>query len=276
MFKYIQNPLLYMQTLLNEMTLEETAIQFLKDNEPEEGYILAFSGGKDSMVIYDLAKKSGVKFHAYYANTTIDPPEIWDFINKYYPEIEKKSPKRSMFSSIVKHGTPPTRMIRFCCDELKEIHGWGHTIILGVRACESAARRNRSTFYESYKHKGTFFCCPIYHWLDLDVWEYIKSNNMPYCKLYDEGFKRIGCVMCPLNSEGMIREAKRYPRVYKQYLRTFDKMLKKRKKPFNCAKTQTPEGVMQWWLHLSDDKFQALHNEIMETKSEVDNRFEFE
>lgn len=254
-----------MQTLLNGKSLEETAIQFLKDNEPEEGYALAFSGGKDSIVIYDLAKKAKVKMKPYYANTTIDPPEIRSFINKYYPEIEKMNPKKSMFTTIVKHGTPPTRMMRYCCDELKEIHGWGKTVILGVRSCESVARANRDMYYESSKHKGTFFCCPIYYWSDSDVWEYIKLNNIPYCELYDQGFKRIGCIMCPLNSDGMIREAKRYPKIYKQYLRTFDKMLKKRKKPFRPARTQTAEGVMQWWLNLSDEKFKALHNEILDT-----------
>lgn len=41
----------------------EEAIRFLQDNEPDSGYTLGFSGGKDSIVTYNLAKMAGVKFH---------------------------------------------------------------------------------------------------------------------------------------------------------------------------------------------------------------------
>ena len=47
-----------------------------------EGYYLCFSGGKDSQVIYALAKMAGVKFQAYYNITTVDQPELVHFIRK--------------------------------------------------------------------------------------------------------------------------------------------------------------------------------------------------
>jgi PP-loop superfamily ATP-utilizing enzyme len=53
----------------------EYAIKLLKDYEPKEGYYLGFSGGKDSVVVYDIAVKSGVKFDAHYCVSPIDPPE---------------------------------------------------------------------------------------------------------------------------------------------------------------------------------------------------------
>lgn len=52
------------------------AIHFLQENEPAGGYTLGFSGGKDSIVTYSLAKMAGVKFHANYYCTTIDPPKL--------------------------------------------------------------------------------------------------------------------------------------------------------------------------------------------------------
>ena len=44
----------------------QVAIMRLQQFQPPEGYYLAFSGGKDSVVLYDLAVKSGVKFDAHY------------------------------------------------------------------------------------------------------------------------------------------------------------------------------------------------------------------
>ena len=41
---------------------------------------------------------------------------------------------------------------------------------------------------------------PIIEWTDADVWEFIKSENIPYCELYDEGWRRLGCIGCPMAS----------------------------------------------------------------------------
>lgn len=50
------------------MDFVEVAIERLKAFEPEEGYYLAFSGGKDSVVIKELANIAGVKYDAHYTN----------------------------------------------------------------------------------------------------------------------------------------------------------------------------------------------------------------
>lgn len=54
----------------------EVAIDRLKSFEPEEGYHLAFSGGKDSVVIKALADMAQVKYDAHYNLTSVDPPEL--------------------------------------------------------------------------------------------------------------------------------------------------------------------------------------------------------
>ena len=71
------------QLNLNGKTKEELAIEFLQEHEPPEGYFLAFSGGKDSVVLYDSALRSGVKFEAYYSATGIDPPQLIKFIRYF-------------------------------------------------------------------------------------------------------------------------------------------------------------------------------------------------
>jgi phosphoadenosine phosphosulfate reductase len=83
-----------MQTDFDGLTLIDKSIARLKEFEPEEGYYLAFSGGKDSVVLYDLAVKSGVKFDAHYACGGLDPPELMQFIKANYPTVAwERSPK---------------------------------------------------------------------------------------------------------------------------------------------------------------------------------------
>lgn len=76
---------------------EDTAIRYHPD-----GYYLAFSGGKDSVVIYALAKMAGVRFKAHYHMTTVDPPELVRFIRSSFPEVSTDYPEYSMWNLIVK------------------------------------------------------------------------------------------------------------------------------------------------------------------------------
>ena len=71
---------------------EEMAIDFLRTMERPEGYYLAFSGGKDSVVIKHLAEKAGVKFRAVYRVTSVDPPELVQFIKEKHPDVEREIP----------------------------------------------------------------------------------------------------------------------------------------------------------------------------------------
>lgn len=74
------------------MTKVETAIERLKRYEPEDGYWLAFSGGKDSMTIKTLADMAGVKYDAHYQITSLDPPELVQFI-KTFDDVEMRIPR---------------------------------------------------------------------------------------------------------------------------------------------------------------------------------------
>ena len=70
---------------------------------------------------------------------------------------------------------------------------------------------------------------PIIDWTDGEVWEFLKQYNIPYCTLYDEGFKRLGCIGCPMGSkEQREREFERYPKYKNLYMIAFQKMVENR------------------------------------------------
>ena len=97
---------------------------------------LAYSGGKDSDVILQLAKEAGIRYRAIYKNTTIDPPGTIAHVKEMGVEILR--PKENFFQLIAKKGFP-SRFSRFCCEVLKEYKVLDKTVI-GVRKAESRAR----------------------------------------------------------------------------------------------------------------------------------------
>lgn len=125
------------------------AIERLKSFEPDEGYYLCYSGGKDSDVIRILAELANVKHDIHHNLTSVDAPETIRYI-KSIPNInidipfDKLGNRVSMWSLIVKKGIPPTRRLRYCCSELKEKFGKGRLKVTGVRSAESINRAKNS------------------------------------------------------------------------------------------------------------------------------------
>jgi phosphoadenosine phosphosulfate reductase len=249
------------------------AIDRLRAFEPPEGYYLAFSGGKDSQCIYHLAVEAGVKFDAHYNLTTVDPPELVRFIKDNYPDVIIDYPKESMWKLIVKLMGPPNRMMRFCCKELKEHGGENRICITGVRWAESPKRKNNRgkleivgrkkediilfddndegrMMFETCMQKGKRVVNPIVEWSEEDVWEYLNSRNIEHCCLYDEGFKRLGCIACPLaGADHMERDFLRWPKYKQSYLRAFGKAIVLRKTKGKKCVWKTAEEMMDWWIN---------------------------
>ena len=128
---------------------ERIAIERLKAFEPDEPYHLCYSGGKDSDVIRILAQLAGVKHELHHNLTSVDAPETVRYV-KSIPDMhidiphDKDGNRVSMWSLIVKKGIPPTRLMRYCCSELKEKGGEGKLKITGVRAAESVNRKKNA------------------------------------------------------------------------------------------------------------------------------------
>lgn len=260
----------------------DVALDRIKTFEPPEGYYLAFSGGKDSVVCKALCDMAGVRYDAHYNITTVDPPELVQFIktfddvimeHSYWEEdglYHKAGDPITMWNLIPEKLMPPTRTVRYCCQYLKERGGEGRFVITGVRHAESNARRSRGGALEwSDKKSGKrefidpdnpsqemIHVCqmkrqrilnPIIDWEEDDVWEFIHEYNVPYCKLYDTGLKRLGCIGCPI-TRGAWKELERYPKVKRAYMKAFSRMLEARKQKGKESEWTTPEEVMEWYL----------------------------
>jgi phosphoadenosine phosphosulfate reductase len=220
----------------------KNAIEIIQKYEPEIGYHVAFSGGKDSVVVYDLVKRAKVKHQAYFCLTTVDPIEVLKFIKKQYPEVIWLRPKKSMSQLIVERGLP-IRTSRFCCQELKEYAGDNQTVITGIRWDESNSRKNRK-FYEKDTRKNKWYVNPIIDWEEFEIWDYTEKNNLSVCPLY-ETQSRIGCIGCPMiYYKKRQRELNRYPHIKRMYLRAIRKRMDKGF--FNKFKDEY--DVYEWWV----------------------------
>ena len=148
-----------MNTNLREK--ERVAIERLKAFEPEDGYFLAYSGGKDSDCIKILAHLAGVRFEAVHNLTTVDAPETVQYV-KAQPDVrinrsyDRDGNPVTMWNLIVRKGTPPLRVSRYCCSELKEPGGTCKIVVTGVRWAESTRRKQSADVVRFIgKPKGT-------------------------------------------------------------------------------------------------------------------------
>lgn len=130
--------------MLHSVELLQKAEKIALNYDAENGYYLAFSGGKDSQALFHMAQLAGVKFRGHMNLTSVDPPEVIRFVKKNYPEVELLKPGKSIFQSAVEKQILPTMRVRWCCAEYKETAGAGKVTLIGIRKAESSRRAKRN------------------------------------------------------------------------------------------------------------------------------------
>lgn len=272
---------------------EKIAIKRLKMFEPnanQEPYYLAYSGGKDSDTIKILAQLAGVRFEAVNNHTTVDAPETVYYIRSQ-KDVKVEYPEKTMWQLIVEKLMPPTRLIRYCCAELKERGGENRRVVTGVRWAESKKRKEnadvlkflrktkdviakaeeygvdfrenqqggvilnsdndkaRELVEDCYLHHKVVIN-PIVDWSDNDVWEFLHHYGCKSNPLYECGYKRIGCIGCPMAAKHRYKEFNDYPKYKLNYIKAFDRMLERRKERGLGSKVEWKSGkdVFKWWM----------------------------
>lgn len=198
---------------------------------------VGFSGGKDSLVVYDLCKRAGIACKFYF-NHALEDIKTLRYIRENFPDVIWRRTEKGFFEYIGKNRAMlPTATYAWCCETYKHpANNVDNASILGVRASESAKRKDRKVFEsknKTFKKRnkavideyfedrcqgvGTpnkIALKPIVDWSDNDVWNYIHKYDLPINPLYSEGFKRVGCMICPKASfERNYEMLMRYPKL---------------------------------------------------------------
>ncbi|NJE76909.1 phosphoadenosine phosphosulfate reductase family protein [Thermococcus sp. ES12] len=175
---------------------------------------VAFSGGKDSLAVLGLALEEfgDEGFTVFFNNTGIEFPETLEYVEKLRKELEPKGIKfvvadaGDAFWRAIHVFSPPGRDYRWCCKvtklgpitlSIKENYPKGVLMFVGQRKYESIKRFKQPRVWKNPWVPNETGASPIFHWRALEVWLYILSRELPYNPLYERGFDRIGCFLCP-------------------------------------------------------------------------------
>lgn len=250
--------------------------------------VCTYSGGKDSDVMLELFRRSGIPFEVHNSHTTADAPQTVRHIRETFRRLELagipceiemptyKGERTSMWKLIPKKLMPPTKFVRYCCEILKESGVKNRYIATGVRWAESTKRKSRGEFEKVGKtrkdaenfstamlledndgkrrmtelcmQKNTMTVNPIIDWTDTDVWEFIRAEKIMVCELYGCGYDRVGCVGCPLAGKKRYREFADFPAYKKLYLHAFERMLEERARRSKESTWSSAEEVFLWWM----------------------------
>lgn len=274
------------QKAIERLRLAAEMSEALYDGAP---LIVTTSGGKDSDVCLALALRAGIRFEVQHNHTTADAPQTVYHARETFRRLEEKGIKCTlnmptyrgqpvtMWSLIPQKLMPPTRIVRYCCEVLKEHGGTGRMITTGIRWAESVKRKkNRGIYekghrdkekriilmndnddkrllFENCKIKAKRVCNPIIDWTDADVWDYIENERIQTNPLYQCGFHRVGCIGCPMaRTKGRQRDFAHFPTYKRAYIRAFDKMLEERyrrgKMLGSWRAGTTGADVFHWWM----------------------------
>lgn len=249
--------------ILHSVELIRKAESLALAYDPDNGFFNTFSGGKDSQCLYHIVKMAGVKHKTHMNLTSVDPPEVIRFVKTEYPDVVLAKPKDSIFHIAIKKNILPTKRVRWCCAEYKEMAGAGKVTLIGIRHSESSRRAKRSEVemsnhgysgnleglaeYRKQRNssgrkprKGKFsiinvngesevgcihgkeslLISPIIDWTEDDVWTFLNTLDIKHCCLYDEGFTRIGCILCPMSKRSQKEIGmKRWPHVKRNWIK---------------------------------------------------------
>lgn len=189
--------------------------QIYKDNSKRLA-LVSFSGGKDSTVVSHIVRKAlnNPSILHIFGDTTLELSKTYEYIEKFKEEnpmtpfLDERNEENNFFEMCEEIG-PPSRVKSWCCSIFKTgpmgttLANFDDNIIsfLGVRRSESVSRSKYKRVSQSPKILKQIVALPMVDWLDIDVWLYILKENIDFNFSYRQGFTRVGCWVCPQNSD---------------------------------------------------------------------------
>lgn len=214
--------------------IEKEAITFVRRViEKNAGLpaVVGFSGGKDSLATYLIVENAtSEKPPLFFMDTGIELPETVEFIDNFAKKrdvqiIGEKAGER-FWESVDIFG-PPARDFRWCCKILKlgpaataiaEEIGSETISFMGQRKLESFQRSIEPRITENPWVPGQLSANPIQNWNALEVWLYIFQKQEDFNPLYNRGYHRMGCYLCPASPLAEIESLRQtHPDLYKRW-----------------------------------------------------------
>lgn len=179
---------------------------------------VAFSGGKDSIVLLDLVKKALPKdeFVVVFGDTQMEFPDTYNIVDMVEYQCKSEGIRFYRAKSHMnvydswRQFAPPSRVLRWCCSvhkstpqvvKLREILGkadYSGLAFVGVRGAESVRRSEYDFESSGMKQKGQRSANPILDWTSYEIWLYTYANSLIINEAYKKGSQRVGCLCCPM------------------------------------------------------------------------------
>ena len=265
--------------------IEKEACSFIRRTAERatEPVIVGFSGGKDSLVTYLLVEKALDRSPPlFFIDTGLEFPEtvayVKDFAKQRGIEIIGRSAGDQFWESMEVFG-PPARDFRWCCKVLKlgpAASGIAEDLdgrvlsFLGQRKLESFRRSIEPRVTTNPWVPGQISASPIQNWNGLEVWLYIFSQQAPFNPLYNLGYHRMGCYLCPAASLAELKQiSTTHPGLYQRWRTQMESWAKE----FGFPEEWIDFGFWRW-KHLPPGQMELVRNLGLAMKSDRPSRGE--
>ncbi|NHJ02209.1 MAG: hypothetical protein EAX86_08725 [Candidatus Heimdallarchaeota archaeon] len=268
---------------LSMKNLENEAIDFIEAaGKNYKSHVVAYSGGKDSLVTLDLVSKSDIEYNIIFSDTGLEYPETIDNIRKigyfYNRKIHSNKNEGWDFWSRFNQFGPPSRNSRWCCKSAKlnpineildELYPREKFVLsyIGRRRYESYGRSKESRVSKNPWIPKQITAAPISDWNAFEVYLYIKKHALTDLlnPLYNIGFVRIGCWLCPASS---LSDFRIMQNSHPDYLNKLMEKILKIQSKFNLPSEYSKWGLWRWkylpqkvinLLNTNNIKYNSIH-----------------